>query len=570
MMSAIRPEKKRTGFLKAWIVTIVVSVCLVFPGATIAFLRFRYSPEALWIHNLYVRKVCALRERREHGPAPALVTIGGSAGLFGIDAELIEKKLGTPCVNMNTHGALGLEYHIARLKRELRREDTALLSFELEAFYLDPEITTNTLKKYFWTYDHEFLWGSKLKRKLELLYLNPGEDYLRQFASNRAAGAEGSGRYGYVTLSPNGDYRGRPREVAFQPQNTPEELHPKAVAMLHELSIWSRQQGIRLLFTWPPMAETKPEFEPVRHRLCARIRQALESADIPILDSPEENEFPPEYCIDTQYHLKEFGRRIKTERLIQALRPILGKAPAPRGRPGLYVMRGRACPTTPDNLFADRPIDFRCLTSAETAPNGGITLEGIREALREGMDVYCGNAEAAEALADAGFDSSPAGGRSAITLADWIRARPNDLLILTRCGSESAQFTETDSEPSIQEFLRGTDFESGLFRNGKAIAMSRSGTPIELTKSIHLDGFCGLPDVPAVIRSGPRGAKPLEEPPIRLGGEYIGDAGEGLHAASIDPRLGIVTGAATFRDGMAEEFPMMKVTLATKARHAVQ
>src|SRR2546422_2565556 len=118
MAEAVPTDKEHAArrFVRMWLATVFLVAGLLFPLFTLATLNWFDKPDSRWIENLYQRKLRALAERPESRGARLLV-FGGSSAMFGVDAELMEKKLRVPTVNFGTHGALGLDYQISRIER---------------------------------------------------------------------------------------------------------------------------------------------------------------------------------------------------------------------------------------------------------------------------------------------------------------------------------------------------------------------------------------------------------------------------------------------------------------------
>jgi len=61
-----------------------------------------------------------------------IVIIGGSNASFGIDTELMERRLGIPVVNMALHGGIPVKYTLEQVKPYMNRGDILVFSKEYE------------------------------------------------------------------------------------------------------------------------------------------------------------------------------------------------------------------------------------------------------------------------------------------------------------------------------------------------------------------------------------------------------------------------------------------------------
>ena len=250
-------------FAVVWLLT-TAGLAALLPVFTFAFVNRYDSGEVAFVEGLYQRKAAALRRAAERADAtgkPRLAVVGGSGALFGVDAELIELKLGVPCVNLATHAGLGGEYILDRARRELRRGDVVLLCPEYELWTTPDAGTLTDLEwAYAATYDKRFLLGLERPRLLRMMYSVPPADYAAASAGwvRRLRGKHRRARavYNAAWLGPAGDLRAEPNPTTFglNPGYPFPDLESAAcVPHFRRFAAWAKDGGVRVLFTWPNM-----------------------------------------------------------------------------------------------------------------------------------------------------------------------------------------------------------------------------------------------------------------------------------------------------------------------------
>src|SRR6185503_4810607 len=75
---------------------------------------------SIWAYEMNRKKL----ERAASLDGPKLLLVGGSATLFGMHAELIERGLNYPTVNLGTHAGLGSAYMLYLAKKAAKPGDT--------------------------------------------------------------------------------------------------------------------------------------------------------------------------------------------------------------------------------------------------------------------------------------------------------------------------------------------------------------------------------------------------------------------------------------------------------------
>jgi hypothetical protein len=369
-------------FALVWLVTALAwVVCL--PFLTFGWINRYEDDEAAFIDGLYVRKGVALRRGLARAAAsgkPLVVVVGGSGALLGIDAELIERKLGVPAVNFATHAGPGGEYLLDRAERDLsglRPGDAVLLCPEYQ-IWRDPDAGTFTDLgwAYACSYDKQFLLRLDRRRLVRTLYSVPVADYGTALSGwvARARGRHYHTRpvYDLSTVGPNGDFRATlPRDHgwATAPGYPFPDVSPAGcVAHFRRFAAWAREKQLRVLFTWPNMARPGVPLPTGADQPPAALAALLRELGFVVLDSPSETAYPRASFMDTAYHADAACRQLRTEQLIGRLQPHLGLP--------LHVASEETrdtAATLPDWL---RRYDRHVFLLAEGGPSGSFEVVG--------------------------------------------------------------------------------------------------------------------------------------------------------------------------------------------------
>jgi hypothetical protein len=392
------------SFALVWLLT-VVGATIVFPVISVLWVNYYKTEDPAWIDLLYRQKQVALDRRASN--AHRLIIIGGSGTLFGVDAELIERKLHIPTVNFATHAGLGLRYLLDRARGELRQGDIVLVSAEYGAWsdaYRDSE---GPAFDYIWTYDKRYIARMNPIEVGKMVCAIPwsqwplsAQGWLDRIHGDYFHFRELS-MYSVATLDVAGDIRvvtppGTPQPAAFP---FPEDAALPATESIRQFGSYARSMGIGLFWSWPDFVRPITTGRPP-----AFMSLVLQNSGFVVLDEPSDNAFPRDWFMDTPYHANPCCRRIRTEELIRRLRPRLGLPPAPEKISGVFLVAGIDHQLTAGNLFADDPgVVVRYLRPHDEMDVRALSPTAVANLVRAGVPVYSDADAATPLLASAGL-----------------------------------------------------------------------------------------------------------------------------------------------------------------------
>lgn len=284
----------------------------------------RSSGWAYEINQKKLRKAASI-------PGPKLLLVGGSATLFGIQAELIEASLNYPTVNLGTHAGLGIAYMTHLAKQAARPGDTVVLAFEYSTYRFGLVREDALYIDYLLARDPAFFRALPPLGKFQVAMMVT-MPRLRKGIRNRFR-PEGPPKpaplYDASKLNAHGDQLGH--EAVNRPRTRPRFYFPDqalaqglpkvlpAFETIAEFVAWARANDVRVFATYPNIMDHPLYHAAAAPRTLRQLREAYADLKVPIIGRFEEAMLKPSAFLDTCYHLTREGARTRTERLIPHL-----------------------------------------------------------------------------------------------------------------------------------------------------------------------------------------------------------------------------------------------------------
>jgi hypothetical protein len=285
----------------------------------------------VWAYEINQKKLA----RAASIEKPKLLLVGGSATLFGVQAELIEKTLNYPTVNLGTHASLGLPYMCHLTKQAAKPGDTVVLAFEYNTYNFGLVRRDAVFVDYLLARDPAYFRALPLTAKFEIAMMTTFPR-LRKGIQNRFR-PEGTpppdSIYHSSQLNMYGDQLGN--DATNRPANVPGLYKrdgvlarglPKglpAFESIKEFMSWARANQVRVFATYPNVMDNPGYKTALAQKALQRIRDAYAELQVPMIGSFEESLMPASAFLDTYYHLTREGARERTERLIPHLAAVL-------------------------------------------------------------------------------------------------------------------------------------------------------------------------------------------------------------------------------------------------------
>lgn len=308
--------------IRAFFVSTTQVVLLTAVIIALTFLGIKPDPDHYFAGSLLHTKLL------KNTPSPRIILAGGSNVSFGIDAELMQRRLGIPVINDGLHAGLGMA-PLRELEEYIREGDVIIISLEYNLFAYqdvmegDPVFLSDWIEysahriKYLsnpWK-EAPGIYSIMLQRKVN----RKVNTYLFGGSLNQVRDIFVGTKYDL-----NGDFIGHLQGTSTNRQKIPSTPYPVSslqegiFVFLENFNRIAREKGARVYFEAP--ASRQSNCKATGEAQIANFFKAFtERSSIPILTPLEEVCLPNKYFFDTEYHLNAQGRELRTKRLIENL-----------------------------------------------------------------------------------------------------------------------------------------------------------------------------------------------------------------------------------------------------------
>ncbi len=280
--------------------------------------------------GIFDRVYSAKRAYGDTIEGPKIIVAAGSSGFYSVRCEVIEKKTGTPCVNISIALALGRETILEQVKQVAKPNDTILLPWEFRMYFLNAdEMRARISFPYIIRHEKQLAPALGFDHFFEALFYFDLKYLFNALAeTSRYMGGHRHGFDKKGHLTTQGDYQGHTanagekfRDKLDGLRSSVEEM-PKIASLetppsrLMAFFKWAEVHNIRVLGTLPPSFNTiAPD-----QKAIDKIRSwyaASDNADFFVLDNL--GQYPKDCFYDTREHLNEECQIIHTQKIAAAL-----------------------------------------------------------------------------------------------------------------------------------------------------------------------------------------------------------------------------------------------------------
>lgn len=315
--------KKLRNFLLALIITVVISVTVLFPLSFKASLG-SHDEEERYLHDWY-----SLKEKdAEEIPGNKLVIFGGSNVLFGVDTQRMQKELNYPVLNAGVHAAMH-EYNYYWVEHLLKDGDTVIMPLEY-VFYQTNGYYKEYLS-YIRSYAPEYLDTFSTKQKLKFMYKCSATDLvnddLQQVVSFPEINSGYSGKY----LNANGDMTNNKKKDRLSDKDLEDMIASTPFVQAEIPSIESqneikafvsycKEHNIKLYAAWPSFLYSSKSFNATDEKKIQNIIDFYNFMDVKVLGSYKDELYDLDDFYDTTYHLNDEGKKKRTDHLLELIK----------------------------------------------------------------------------------------------------------------------------------------------------------------------------------------------------------------------------------------------------------
>lgn len=293
----------------------------------------RPTASSQWIADVYAMKTAAAKKIDR----PKIVIVAGSNALFGIDSKMLERAFNRPVVNHGVNAGLLLPYVLLKSREALRPGDIVIMPLEYHFYTYDGVPNVQMIDQIF-SRDPAFFWELDWDEQLRMVWMMSLE---RMAEGYLARGGERAmcGPYGWQNIDSRGDQTHNSAAEAipwgYDWENLARELprrygadadNTRGWRWLERYVAWAKARGVRLILTPPTMmADPSYRSDPSERRFYEGLPRRVEALGVPFVGNPYDFMYPREYYFNTDYHLTDTGRARHTQKLIEALYPLLSK-----------------------------------------------------------------------------------------------------------------------------------------------------------------------------------------------------------------------------------------------------
>lgn len=269
--------------------------------------------------------------------SPRLFIVGGSNVAFGVDSPVLHQALGYHPINMATSAGVGLDFMLNQVEDLAERGDAILLSLEYGHFQGDTTDIVNieavlayrpqSVEYLSWpqrkqVLDRGLAWIHNIVRRG--MKLGREEQDLTQ--ERVVYSAEAYNEYGDLVAHHGlpGNYASRKDRGKGGKSRIDEDYVESRIYTLNDFAARCEARGVRVLFTFPPMAEDA--FGSRNSTVGGVVKAIQKGLEIPTMMTPQESTMPGKLFFDSAYHPILEGKQRRTALLAPRLAAALERS----------------------------------------------------------------------------------------------------------------------------------------------------------------------------------------------------------------------------------------------------
>jgi hypothetical protein len=252
---------------------------------------------------------------------PKIILVGGSNVAFGFDSELLEKEMAMPVVNFGLHANLSQTFPGDLLKSQIGPGDIVIIAPEYYD-YLDD--SCDYVMAWLAIENDWALFTAAIQSGHLDGLIGAFPTYFRRAMDrylDKIAGTDIENELAREHFNEWGDYiaprPGRIIEVGDTNSFVSTFLSDFLSDYWNDFSDFATAQGATLYMSSPPIV-----FEELSVDLEALQLQLESNLNFPVISQLSDYIYPLDYFYDTGFHLNDYGRRIRTEQLLEDLKTL--------------------------------------------------------------------------------------------------------------------------------------------------------------------------------------------------------------------------------------------------------
>lgn len=258
--------------------------------------------------------------------SPKMIMIAGSNFAFGLDSGKISEEFHMPVVNLGLHAGIKPHFNLEMAGKNIGAGDIIVIGLEYGEYYereIDVPTALTTVENYeqLW----EFISYVDYPRIFQGYISNYGILKIDRYLHG-APPAQGV--YSRASFNEYGDIEyDRPENLRVPSEITPEvtfdadEISDNVIREMNRFYEYAREQGAQVYLTYPSLDKLAVMSDERQRKEFAETLD--EQIDFPVISDMETYIMDTEFFYNSDYHLNDRGREIRTRNLINDLKKVI-------------------------------------------------------------------------------------------------------------------------------------------------------------------------------------------------------------------------------------------------------
>jgi hypothetical protein len=312
-------------FIFIYFISIIVSILIWF--GIVYFQIGNHTNSSQWVADVYHFKDNIKISK------PKIVIVAGSNGLFGIDSKMIKEAFGYEVLNDCVNAGVELPSILYHAKRVIKKGDIVIMPLEYPLYSYNGEAGEQMI-------DYIYAREPKVLDDLGFLerfwiFWHIGYDRLYRGYFDRDDIKNLAGVYGVHNVDKNGDqikteikYKTKQMRAELEiADKNPESYGEKYIDNslgwedLQEFVQWAKDRDVRVVFVPSTLMDNQYYHNSKKESWFYRnISKIVEDKGFNYVGEPYDYMYPKSLYFNTNFHLINQGREIRTKKLIEDLR----------------------------------------------------------------------------------------------------------------------------------------------------------------------------------------------------------------------------------------------------------
>lgn len=254
---------------------------------------------------------------------PRIIFVGGSNLVFGLNSQIIKDSLQLNPINNGLAVALGLVYMMDDLLPYIKEGDLVVLVPEYNHFYGDFAYGSRDFFRFLMDVDRGGFKKLRREQLPNLVFKSIPTYFQSKFHINNYNYDVATDYYSAYIFNQYGDseyhWNLPPREFK-KIEKFGNDFNYQVVEEIVKFADQIKAKGGKVIITFPGFQQSS--FEIIADRV-KKIETELRNTGLPVIGTPERYAMPDSLMFDQVYHLTKKGVDIRTNRLVEDLKPLI-------------------------------------------------------------------------------------------------------------------------------------------------------------------------------------------------------------------------------------------------------